>query len=81
MYFISCLVRSVIGLFAAFQFFGVVRSIGEWQDEGALVVFATRVHVLAVFAGLFVGLHSLINALYQKRHGMVHPALENPWAL
>ncbi len=71
MYFTLRLVRGVIGLFAAFQFFGVVRSIGEWQDEGALVV----------FAGLFVGLRSWINALHKKRHGMAHPALENPWAL
>lgn len=78
--------RGLFGVVAAFEALGVMRVIssifeGNAGSSNLLGVLIAKIVIFAVFAGVFVGLRTLINHLYKKKFGEAHPALKNPLAL
>lgn len=52
------------------------------QNPGKfLAIFLMEVIVLVISGALFFGLRKLINYLYERKHGIPHPALEKKWAI
>ncbi|MCY1185772.1 hypothetical protein D9M73_265830 [compost metagenome] len=86
MYLILRVIRAIIGIIAALQFFGTVRFIRTELIESHinsdnLILLALRLIILAVSAGAFLGLRKFINNLHTKKFNTPHPALHTPWAL
>lgn len=91
MFFILRVTRAIFGVIFATQvlqiFWAVVNLVTKFDvvsaDIGkyfALVLF--KVLALGVFYLLFNKMRSLINYLYEKKHGMLHPTLgEKKWNL
>ncbi|MGA6098585.1 hypothetical protein ACPESN_12000 [Stutzerimonas marianensis] len=86
MYLTLRIIRAVIGIVAAFQFFGTARFIRTELIEShinsdSLILLALRLIILAVSGGAFLGLRKFINHLHTNKLNTPHPALNKPWAL
>ena len=86
MYLALRIIRAIIGIIAALQFFGTARFIRVELIESPistdnLILLAIRLTILAVSAGVFLGLRKFINNLHAKKFNTPHPALNTPWAL
>jgi apolipoprotein N-acyltransferase len=80
-------IRGFCGFCFALQIFGLFPVLTWLQNPGAVTsgmwahVFI-KIIFLALFGGLFFGLRKLLNKLYFKKYGGLHPILgDRKWAL
>jgi len=86
MYIILRTIRGLIGIVAAIQFVGTSRSLGDYifgigEHNETLLFILVKLIILLVLAGAFVGMKSMINKLYLRKHNTEHPAFISPWSL
>ncbi|MNZ78755.1 hypothetical protein D3C78_973420 [compost metagenome] len=86
MYLALRVLRAIIGIIAAIQFYGTARFIRTELIEspmvsGEVMLLSIRLIILIIAVGAFIGLRKLINHLHSKKFSKPHPALNTPWAL
>jgi uncharacterized membrane protein (DUF485 family) len=88
MFIILRIIRTLIGIFAGlqiltlFNFFSIdFSSLTSLQKENLMVALFAKTILIGVPFALFVILRVIINWLYMKKFGEIHPKLKKFWNL
>lgn len=78
--------RTLAGLLFGFQLLALIPLLGYVATPQASMaalaaVFAVKLALVAVLAGVFFGLRILINWVHVKTSGVPHPAMAKVWSL
>lgn len=83
-------IRVLVGVFGSWQVIGVFNTVmmiannpGEDLAYGYLAIYlAVKIVAALIALGAFLGLHALINKLYEKKYRIPHPRLsKSRWAI